>query len=842
MYQDVDVSGYPPFTEFGFFGFVRSLSTDAVIDATQIVLEFRRVDGSLIYSVDSGSQENPGEWQLVKQFFWSGADQIKTVRVRLTSTRNTGPGNDAYYDGLLLRALPAYYGGDPMISNGDNVTASNATLYLPHGLACDTDGSLYIADTYANRIRKVDPSGMITTVVGGCGDDPLFGAQPCVAPATDGSAPALRTTLNFPVSVSINHGGTNANSNWLKLVIADFLNHEVRGLTTTGYLKTISKGSGSACHRYDGNYPDDWRCVFYPMGVDAVGNTLDATGAPDSWGAGITVADRSDNEMLDTLAEPPGTYPPQADFGYTVPITHYGPGLFDNLTPRGWVRGNDWVASNNRPVAVTSIAADPSNVQANPGLVRGHFFQWIRNTNQPDELVPGFFVADLSNHAIRHQTVDGMAQTVAGNGTIGDSGDNGPANLALFNSPSALAESKDGTLYVADAETNRIRKISCGDVDHCTSAAMFNGSSCNWSYFKPPAVNDGNPCTDDACFWTVGAASLLRYGACSDGNPCNGNEQCDGNGHCIPTGSGALAPGTSCADGNACNGDEVCDVNHLCQAGTPVALNSDNPCVAKKCAASGAITLSNVPNNTVCTLNDPCKNPGACSNGTCVASAIELDTSNPCITETCSPTTGIVRASVTGPCPGGVCANGECVQNGGIPAPALNNTVPPTSKDLLAAIYDPVTGVQTGANVGTGATQLNPDHAARLFGVVFDESGAGLANVTVTIVDHPEAGQTLTRSDGKFDIVSNGGGALTVRFVKSGRLVVDRHAAPMWGGGAHIDDVVMLQADPRVTSVAVNSGAIQDAVGSATTATMDARGARRARRVSGGHHGKRGGC
>ena len=129
-------------------------------------------------------------------------------------------------------------------------------------------------------------------------------------------------------------------------------------------------------------------------------------------------------------------------------------------------------------MAIASVASDPSSALADSHLVRTRFVGGLQNT---DETIPSIFVADLSNHAIRHVTVDGLVQTVAGNGTIGDSGDGGPAGQALLSAPSALAQSKDGTLYIADAETNRIRKISCADADRCSSNVTLNGASCVWT-------------------------------------------------------------------------------------------------------------------------------------------------------------------------------------------------------------------------------------------------------------------------------------------------------------------------------------------------------------------------
>ena len=51
-------------------------------------------------------------------------------------------------------------------SNGDGSSATSAQLYQPYGVAVDSVGNLYIADTSNNRIRKVSSAGVITTFAG----------------------------------------------------------------------------------------------------------------------------------------------------------------------------------------------------------------------------------------------------------------------------------------------------------------------------------------------------------------------------------------------------------------------------------------------------------------------------------------------------------------------------------------------------------------------------------------------------------------------------------------------------------------------------------------------------
>ncbi|MGI5921379.1 MAG: S-layer homology domain-containing protein [Syntrophomonadaceae bacterium] len=108
--------------------------------------------------------------------------------------------------------------------------------------------------------------------------------------------------------------------------------------------------------------------------------------------------------------------------------------------------------------------------------------------NTPQGLAVGkdgsLYVADMQNNCIRKIGIDGIITTVAGNGISGFSGDGGPANEAQLSYPRGIAiDFVDGSLYIADAGNNRIRRIGTDGIittvvgNGVTDAEGFGGYS-----------------------------------------------------------------------------------------------------------------------------------------------------------------------------------------------------------------------------------------------------------------------------------------------------------------------------------------------------------------------------
>ncbi len=136
---------------------------------------------------------------------------------------------------------------------GDGGAAVEARLSLPFALAVDSSGNLYIADFGNRRIRKVDHSGVITTVAG----SGHRGSQ------GDGG-PATRAELSPPTGIAVDAGGT--------LFIADQFNHRIRRVDPAGIITTLA-GTGEEGSRGDAGLGTKAR-LWYPASValDEEGN------------------------------------------------------------------------------------------------------------------------------------------------------------------------------------------------------------------------------------------------------------------------------------------------------------------------------------------------------------------------------------------------------------------------------------------------------------------------------------------------------------------------------------------------------------------------------------------
>lgn len=165
---------------------------------------------------------------------------------------------------------------------------------------------------------------------------------------------------------------------------------------------------------------------------------------------------------------------------------------------------------------------------------------------------------------------------------------------------------------------------------------------------------------------------------------------------------------------------------------------------------------------------------------------------------------------------------------GGVLPPDPGSIAPPLDPTIATNLSESVSFLYTGSNpvqTGMSPETINPRRAAVARGLVLDRANRPLSGVSVTVRGRPEYGRTLTRPDGMFDLVVNGGGYLTMDYERQGYLPVRRTVEMPWQDYMVFPDVVMIPVDPSVTTIEMNSPGMQIVRGSVVT---DADGVRRA--------------
>ena len=320
--------------------------------------------------------------------------------------------------------------GTPGFS-GDNGPATSAQLSFPAGIAVDPAGTLYIADGGNYRIRKVS-GGVITTVAG----NGIYGDS-------GDNGPATSAQLKGPVSVAVDAAGN--------LYIVDSYSCRIRKVSN-GVITTLA-GNGTQGFSGD-NGPASGAQLYFPEGVavDAAANLYIA----DYYNHRIR---KVSNGVITTVA---GGGMRLGDSGAPTSAQLNRPnGVAVDST------GNLYIADslNNRIRKVSNGVITTVAGNGSPGFGGDNGLATNAQLNDPlgvaVDSAGNLYIADTNNYRIRKVT-NGVITTVAGNGTPDFSGDNGPATSAQLNSPLGVAVDSAGDLYVADRDNNRIRKISNG--------------------------------------------------------------------------------------------------------------------------------------------------------------------------------------------------------------------------------------------------------------------------------------------------------------------------------------------------------------------------------------------
>ena len=155
-------------------------------------------------------------------------------------------------------------------------------------------------------------------------------------------------------------------------------------------------------------------------------------------------------------------------------------------------------------------------------------------------------------------------------------------------------------------------------------------------------------------------------------------------------------------------------------------------------------------------------------------------------------------------------------------APAVDPKQPSTICDTLSFLFSGPGALQRGG----AADGVDCARAAWLRGRVVDRSGAPLAGVRVAVPGQPQIGTTLTRADGAYDLIVNGGGGIVLRFAASGHPVAERRTDVPWGGSRVLDEIRLVSFDSA--STAVDLAQISETTPARGSSTTDPDGTRQA--------------
>ena len=317
--------------------------------------------------------------------------------------------------------------------SGDNGPAVRARLYYPRGVAVDAAGNLFIGDAYNHRIRRVDPSGIITTIVGT--GEPGFSGD---------GGPAVAAQLLGPQGVAADGAGN--------LYVADSVNFRIRRVDPSGMIITIA-GTGKQGYSGDGG-PATGARLNVPEGVavDAAGNLF----IGDAYNHRIRRVDPSGT--ITTIAGT-GKQGYSGDGGPAIAARISGPsGLTVDGNGNLYFSGSERVRKIDPSGSITTIVGSGVSgaggdggpaIAAELNLPRGVAVDNVGN----------LYVAQSGHDRIRRVDPSGIIDTVAGAGDSGFGGDGGPAVDARLDYPLELAVDIIGNLYVADYFNHRIRRM-----------------------------------------------------------------------------------------------------------------------------------------------------------------------------------------------------------------------------------------------------------------------------------------------------------------------------------------------------------------------------------------------
>ena len=262
----------------------------------------------------------------------------------------------------------------------DGIAATAASMTLNWGIATDTSGNLFITDQTYHRVRMVNAAGIITTIAG----NGTFGFS------GDGGS-AVLAQMKSPLGITTDPAGN--------VYVGDFYNFRIRKIALDGTISTYA-GNGSNGYSGDGGPAINAQLSYvFGLSTDVAGN--------------LYICDASNNCIRKVSTD----------------------GVITT------VAGNGTVGYNGDGIAATAASlSHPLGVYALP--------------------TGGLLIADYKNNRVRRVTASGIISTIAGTGDAGYTGEGMPATAARIHHPVGVIMDEEENIYVSDMLNARVRKIN----------------------------------------------------------------------------------------------------------------------------------------------------------------------------------------------------------------------------------------------------------------------------------------------------------------------------------------------------------------------------------------------
>ena len=349
--------------------------------------------------------------------------------------------------------------GSALNSGSADGTGSAARFDIPWGVATDSAGNVYVADTYNETIRKITPAGVVSTLAGSPGLDG----------SADGTGSAAR--FDFPSGVA-----TDSAAN---VYVADDSNETIRKITPAGVVTTLA-GSANIEGSADGTGSAARFRSPEAIATDSGGNVYVAESSNK------TIRKITPAGVVTTLAGSPGLVGSVDGTGSAARFRS-PEGVAADSGGNVYVTDTYTIRKITAAGVVTTVAGSPNLVGSADGT--GGDARFLSPMGVATDSAGNVYVADTGSSTIRKITPAGVVTTLAGSAGLGGSAD-GTGSAARFQNPFGVATDNGGNVYVADSYNGTIRKITpagvvttlagsaadpVGDADGTGSAARFRG-------------------------------------------------------------------------------------------------------------------------------------------------------------------------------------------------------------------------------------------------------------------------------------------------------------------------------------------------------------------------------